>query len=497
MDAITGVLPALTAQWEGAAQWLYYDVIFDFLHREIDTFRDNMLHEMMRWVGGSATVLVVLWMAWFGIRILQGKVHYPMEGVVDTARVAFVVTVAMTMTLGNGHLYAFLVNDLPMEITQVMTGKDQHPEDMVNQSLARMEAAMVAIDALNFHDGSENLQTDKDRAQWLAGVGAAGPALMGGALLVTYRMALALFVGFAPLFILSLLFKPTQTLFQKWLLYGVGTLFGQAVLAFCAVLMMKIVLATSAVFIAFYVAAATAGLNPVSVSSAAMMQGGIGFLLTLALLLIPPMATYFFQGTLGSFLAFSVFGRAGGGRSRSEASEYDAQRQTHHAPPPQDSDGTPSPFQFRLPQQSEAQGDAIKRLAPSDESDGSFLQRHPNALASNQLLGMDPRDDITTLERVRVTAPQDERFADVMATVDSSAPSWMQPYNGPEFINYARRMEQLDPHIRTADMIDELNAARLLTPADRDAVRQAYAALQAHPVRPIYDPTTHTATWWS
>lgn len=286
MDASTGLLPDLLAQWEGAAQWLYYDAIFDFIHDEIDTFRDNMLHEMMRWVGASASVLLVLWMAWFGVRILQGKVHHPMEGVVDTARVAFVVTLAMTMTLGNGHLYTFLVNDLPLEITQLMTGWDQHPEDMVNQSLAGMEAAAVAIDALNFHDGSENLQTDKERAQWLAGVGAAGPALMGGALLVTYRMALALFVGFAPLFILCLLFKPTQALFQKWLLYGIGTLFGQAVLAFCAVLMMKIVLAVSGVFIAFYIAAATTGLNPVSVSSAAMMQGGIGLLLTLALLLM-------------------------------------------------------------------------------------------------------------------------------------------------------------------------------------------------------------------
>lgn len=62
---------------------------------------------------------------------------------------------------------------------------------------------------------------------------------------------------------------------------------------------------------------------------------------------IPPMATYFFQGTLGSFLAFSVFGRAGGARSRSESSERDAQGQRHYAPPPQDSEGLPQPFRFQ------------------------------------------------------------------------------------------------------------------------------------------------------
>ncbi|WP_345476035.1 phospholipase effector Tle1 domain-containing protein, partial [Lysobacter panacisoli] len=188
----------------------------------------------------------------------------------------------------------------------------------------------------------------------------------------------------------------------------------------------------------------------------------------------------------GQFLAYSVFGRSGGARSRSEQGELDAHAQPYQAPPPRGTEiPPPDLFQFRLPQQNPVQADEIKRLAASGE--GSFLKRYPHALASNQLIGAERHTDITTLERVQVTAPRDERFADVTSTVDSTTPRWMQPYTGPESINYARRMEELDPHIRTADLIAELSAARLLTPADREAVRQAHATLQAHPVRPIFD----------
>ncbi len=38
-----------------------------------------------------------------------------------------------------------------------------------------------------------------------------------------YEVALALFIGLGPLFILCLLFEQTKTLFQKWLFYGIGT----------------------------------------------------------------------------------------------------------------------------------------------------------------------------------------------------------------------------------------------------------------------------------
>jgi len=40
----------------------------------------------------------------------------------------------------------------------------------------------------------------------------------------------------------------------------------------------------------------------------AMQQGGMGLILTTLILTAPPMAAFFFQGTLGSFIAYSQIG---------------------------------------------------------------------------------------------------------------------------------------------------------------------------------------------
>ena len=45
------------------------------------------------------------------------------------------------------------------------------------------------------------------------------------------------------------------------------------------------------------------------VSSMAMQQGGLGLLMTLFLVAVPPMAAAFFQGTVGQFMAYNAFGQ--------------------------------------------------------------------------------------------------------------------------------------------------------------------------------------------
>lgn len=44
-------------------------------------------------------------------------------------------------------------------------------------------------------------------------------------MLLLYKIAMVLFVGFGPLFILCLLLDQTKELFKRWLLYGLGTMF--------------------------------------------------------------------------------------------------------------------------------------------------------------------------------------------------------------------------------------------------------------------------------
>ncbi len=128
-------------------------------------------------------------------------------------------------------------------------------------------------------------------------------------MLLLYEVALALFIGLGPLFILCLLFDQTKQLFQKWLLYGIGTMFSMAVLAAMTGIAMKMV---SKVALAFWGSTLTGTLMGENfsegMSSMALQQGGMGLILTTLILTAPPMAAMFFQGTLGSFMAYSQIG---------------------------------------------------------------------------------------------------------------------------------------------------------------------------------------------
>ncbi|MBD3955699.1 hypothetical protein GUF72_03625, partial [Xanthomonas citri pv. citri] len=111
---------------------------------------------------------------------------------------------------------------------------------------------------------------------------------------------------FGPLFILCLLFQATKSLFSKWLLYGLGTVFSLSVLTFTVSLATKVVGAVGAAFVAKW---AMNGFTGEGISSMALQQGGLGLVLTTLIITAPPMAAAFFQGTLGQFTAYSALGQ--------------------------------------------------------------------------------------------------------------------------------------------------------------------------------------------
>ena len=134
--------------------------------------------------------------------------------------------------------------------------------------------------------GDEVTNDTKNRALWFSGIGTAGPALTGGTMLLLNKIAMALFVGLGPLFILCLLFEQTRPLFGRWLYYGLGTMFSLAVLSVMVSLALDMVLAVAAAFWA-------TKLLPISqegMLSLSMQQGGMGLVLTMLIISAPPMA---------------------------------------------------------------------------------------------------------------------------------------------------------------------------------------------------------------
>lgn len=288
----------------------FFALINDFLRDEIDVFQEQLLGNTIAWVGAIALTLMTLWILVQGYRIVTGQSRDSMMALVtNSLRSVLVIGLATGLALGGSTVYEFLTDVVSSEITQVVTGDDDDPYENIDKSLLIMQASMSSIDALE--TGKDlAVKEDKDRAMLFTGIGIAGPAVVAGAMLLLNKVAMALFIGLGPIFILSLLFEQTKSLFSRWLYYGIGTMFSLAVLSVMVALAMKMVAAVAAAFLARYVASGF-GLNAEGINSMALQQGGLGLILTTLIIMAPPMAAAFFQGTLGHFSSYSQFGNTG------------------------------------------------------------------------------------------------------------------------------------------------------------------------------------------
>lgn len=296
---------------QSVGDFFFFRYILQYLREEIQRFGVGLMANVMQWVGGVAVTLMILWILIQGFRIVTGRSRESMIALVDnTVRAAFIVTVATSMSLFGSSLHTFLTQDVKNEINQVITGETGGPEAKIDENLKYMQLALSSIDALDVV-GDATIDSAKSRALWMTGFGTGGPALIGGAMLLLYEVALALFIGLGPLFILCLLFDQTKQLFGRWLFYGVGTMFSMAVLSAMVSIATKMV---TKIAIAFWVSGAVGQFitgEMDGISSQALQSGGVGVILTVLIVSAPPMAAMFFQGAMGSFLPHAQVGAAG------------------------------------------------------------------------------------------------------------------------------------------------------------------------------------------
>lgn len=171
---------------------------------------------------------------------------------------------------------------------------------------------MNSIDTAN----NEILENKIEKAKWFAGAGSAGPAIIAGTMLIMYRIAMSLFIGFAPLFILSLLFKKTAPLFQKWLYYGIATIFSSVLLAVMADIATDLTgdVAASLFILDKLTSLVTNGDGAEGVMQAATQQLGLGLILSTLLITVPPMAGMWFSGVMGNYSGYNALQGWGGGK---------------------------------------------------------------------------------------------------------------------------------------------------------------------------------------
>jgi type IV secretion system protein VirB6 len=326
-----------------ASNFVFFKQINDFLRDEIDVFQWTLLSNTAMVAGSVALMLLTAWILFQGFRIITGRTQLPMMALVgDALRAGLIIGIAVAAAGASSTIYWGMTDGTSSAISKLVSDNPS-PYDSIDKNLAYVQLMFTAIDAVSAGmNGGFNAETGdaKDRAKWFTGIGIAGPGVVAGSALLLNKIAIALFVGLGPLFILCLLFEQTKSLFSRWLFYGIGTLFSLAVLSVMVELSTRMVGAVAISILGKYAALATAssltdslGLGDISsaltsamggndgITSMAMQQGGLGLVLSTLIISAPPMAASFFQGTLGQFAAYSAFGAVGvkGGNGGSDS----------------------------------------------------------------------------------------------------------------------------------------------------------------------------------
>lgn len=289
--------------------YVFFRYVLDRLAHDIQVFGDGVIGRVMELVQLVALTLLTLWVFVQGYRVLTGQMREPlMQMMTSTLRAVLIVTAAISFGAFDEPITRYVTTDMKDGIYWVITGEEGSPEDEIDSNLGWMQVAMSSLDVLE-SAGDLDAGNEKERAIAMIGVGTGGPAVVAGALLLMYQVAMALFIGLGPIFILCLLFNATKSLFQRWLLYGIGTMFSMAVLAAMTSIALKMVTDVAAgMWASDAISTLLLGGESMGYSSRAMQQGGMGLILTLLLLTVPPMAANFFQGSLGQFSAYATMG---------------------------------------------------------------------------------------------------------------------------------------------------------------------------------------------
>jgi type IV secretion system protein VirB6 len=287
---------------------IFFTLIKEFLNNQIDNFGASLFGRTASLIAAAGVTLMTIWIMIQGFRIVTGQSRDSMAALVtNSLKATFILGLAGVWSAMSSDVYEFLSDDVQSVVTGVVTNDDDDVYKKIDKNLGLMQLAFISIDGVQ-EGSSQKVSDSKSRAMWFTGLGTAGPALTGGVMLLLNKIAMALFVGLGPIFIVCLLFDQTKSLFQRWLLYGLGTMFSLAVLSVMVTIAMDLVIAVAGSFwVLNFVGGSAEGVN-----SMAMQQGGLGLILTMLIISAPPMASNFFQGTLGQFLAYSQFGGSAG-----------------------------------------------------------------------------------------------------------------------------------------------------------------------------------------
>ena len=270
-------------------------------------------------------VLFTLWIMVQGYLILTGRSQENLKTFIfNLGKTYIIILVALGVSSTSEFSLRTLTEVTTDGVASLMVGENDVGECImkstssllgckIDKSLTVAQASMAFINQIDTAE-NPNIAAQVERAKLFAGAGAAGPGIVTGTMLIIYRVAMALFVGFAPFFILCLMFKKTTPYFSKWLNYGLATMFSSALLAAMASISTDLVRIIAQSQYKYSKIASITGIitgeSVTGIFNSAMNQLGLGLMLSTVLIIVPPMAGSWFNGMMsGAYYGANQFER--------------------------------------------------------------------------------------------------------------------------------------------------------------------------------------------
>ena len=304
-----------------------YSSLRNYIAARIELLLEYTLSRNLSLALSIIGALFTLWIMVQGYLILTGRSQESLKAFIfNLGKTYIIILVALGVSSTSEFSLRMLTKVTTDGVASLMVGENDVGECImkstssilgckIDKSLMVAQTSMAFINQIDTAD-NPNVAAQVERAKLFAGAGAAGPGIVTGTMLIIYRVAMALFVGFAPFFILCLMFKKTTPYFSKWLNYGLATMFSSALLAAMASISTDLVeIIARAQFksemlgVTFEIITGSHSNGDVSgVFQSAMNQLGLGLMLSTVLIIVPPMAGAWFNGVMASTYGTNHFG---------------------------------------------------------------------------------------------------------------------------------------------------------------------------------------------
>lgn len=298
---------------------LLYTSIRDYIYARISFFTEVVLSRNLSFALMMVLALLTLWVMIQGYLLVTGRSQEGVKGFIfNLGKNYIVITIALGVSIGSNFSVRTLTDTLSNGVSQIMHGNNDFGSECLTEQTAfvtgckidlNLKTTQLVLSSLSAIDTADDdhLEDKLSQAKWFAGIGTAGPAIVAGTMLIMYRIAIALFVGFAPIFILCLLFKRTAPLFQKWLYFGLATIFSSVMLGIMSEISMDLIGNVFGGSVAGnFVAKIIGESGPTGIMETVTQQLGLGLMLSTLLITVPPMAGMWFNGVMATYSGYNA-----------------------------------------------------------------------------------------------------------------------------------------------------------------------------------------------